>query len=270
MSIKVMTWVWDVSPYTGAGLLMHLALADWSNDDGVCWPNQQQIADKIRGSVENVRRLTRKMEADGWLVISEPSTGKGNSHTYRLALEVPAGTHDTATPTDCGPTPVSPTTGGGTQESFPHISSSFPHISSEIPPQLVPNNRQEPSEVQPSKTDPANAALSLLIPVDMETEMFNVFWDVYPRHEGKQAARKAWAKAIKAANPVDIVNGALRYREDPNREQAFTAHPSTWLNGHRWEDDPLPARPGSQPSGTALYLATAEGFPGYDQIAIES
>jgi hypothetical protein len=39
-----------------------------------------------------------------------------------------------------------------------------------------------------------------------------------------------------------ILSGAGRYAKDPNRLDAFTAHPATWLNAHRWLDDALPER----------------------------
>ena len=39
-----------------------------------------------------------------------------------------------------------------------------------------------------------------------------------------------------------ILTGAGRYARDPNRVEAYTAHPATWLNGHRWLDDALPLR----------------------------
>jgi hypothetical protein len=39
-----------------------------------------------------------------------------------------------------------------------------------------------------------------------------------------------------------ILAGAKRYAADPNREDEFTAHPSTWLNQDRWLDGPLPQR----------------------------
>lgn len=71
---------------------------------------------------------------------------------------------------------------------------------------------------------------------------FDSFWDVYPRREAKKAAEKAWAKAIKDTSPARIILGAKRYRDDPNREAPYTALPATWLNGGRWEDEPLPTR----------------------------
>jgi hypothetical protein len=235
MSIKIMTWVWENSPYKDAALLMHLALADWSNDDGICWPSQTQIAAKMRGSVENVRRLTRRMEDDGYLQILKASTGKGVSHQYRMILAP-----QIATPTECGPTPVSPT-----------IDSVYPHKSSSLPPQFVPKNRQEPSIEQPSVVISINVL-----------EAFDQFWTVYPRKAGKKAAQTAFMKACKSVDPNTIIEGAKRFLTDPNREDEFTPHPTTWINQGRWDDEPLPNR-GVKSSGTRTYLEAAEELDTY-------
>lgn len=82
-------------------------------------------------------------------------------------------------------------------------------------------------------------------------DYFAAFWKVYPLKTAKGAARKAWAKAVKAAGDPDrIVQGAYRFSLDPNRVDEFTPHPATWLNGERWDDGPLPARGtnGSKPT----------------------
>lgn len=70
------------------------------------------------------------------------------------------------------------------------------------------------------------------------------FYERYPRHTAKGAALRAWAKAVKLADPEVIIAGAERYRDDPNRDDSFTAYPATWLNAGRWDDDPLPRRIG--------------------------
>ena len=64
---------------------------------------------------------------------------------------------------------------------------------------------------------------------------FETFWKAYPRKIGKGAAQKAWAAAIRKANPETIVEGVERYPwpDDP----AFIPHASTWLSGQRWEDE---------------------------------
>jgi biotin operon repressor len=71
---------------------------------------------------------------------------------------------------------------------------------------------------------------------------FEIFWNVYPRKVAKKAAEAAFAKAIKHTPFALILSGAGRYSKDPNRVEAYTAHPATWLNAHRWLDDPLPVR----------------------------
>jgi uncharacterized protein YdaU (DUF1376 family) len=73
-------------------------------------------------------------------------------------------------------------------------------------------------------------------------ELFVDFWNVYPLKVGKGAAQKAFDKAIRTTDAEVIIRGALRYKSDPNRVQAYTAHASTWLNAQRWLDEPLPPR----------------------------
>jgi hypothetical protein len=71
---------------------------------------------------------------------------------------------------------------------------------------------------------------------------FTRFWDAYPRKVDKGHARNAWVKAVKTTDPEVIISGAARYRDDPRREDRFTAHAATWLNGERWDDQPTTDR----------------------------
>jgi uncharacterized protein YdaU (DUF1376 family) len=73
-------------------------------------------------------------------------------------------------------------------------------------------------------------------------ELFVDFWNVYPLKVGKGAAQKAFEKAIRTTDADIIIKGAQRYKSDPNRVQAYTAHASTWLNAQRWLDEALPQR----------------------------
>lgn len=121
MSIKIMSWVWDNSPYTGKALLIHLALADWAGDDGVCWPKQDNIAAKARCSVETVRTATRVMEQDGLLEIVQESRGRGSSHRYRLLNPKSSAPNDLA-----------------------QMNRATPQIEPPITPNPSPKNHQEP------------------------------------------------------------------------------------------------------------------------------
>ncbi len=101
----------------------------------------------------------------------------------------------------------------------------------------------------------------LEVHVSVHVPLFDEFWNVYPRREAKATARKAWEKAVKRARGEEIIAGAVRYRDDPNRDAQFTAHPATWLNGDRWLDEALP-QAGTRKSGTEMYydlLTEVEG-----------
>lgn len=87
---------------------------------------------------------------------------------------------------------------------------------------------------------------------------FEEFWKAYPRKDAKGTARRAWLKAVRVASPDRIIAGALRYNEDVNREDAFTAHAATWLNGERWLDGSLPGRDNRSGQKTAEVLSVIE------------
>lgn len=66
---------------------------------------------------------------------------------------------------------------------------------------------------------------------------FDLFWDAYPRHEGKQKARQAYNKVDA---PLDVLLDALKQHKKSTQWTKdggqFIPHPATWLNGKRWED----------------------------------
>ncbi|MCA1977631.1 MAG: helix-turn-helix domain-containing protein [Thiobacillus sp.] len=95
MSIRVMTKVWDC-PHVGGGseLLALLALADWSDDEGRCWPSMESIARKIRLSEKQARRIVHALIDAGLIeVIGNHQGGRrgrdgdGFSRQYRIVIE---------------------------------------------------------------------------------------------------------------------------------------------------------------------------------------
>lgn len=72
---------------------------------------------------------------------------------------------------------------------------------------------------------------------------FEKFWSAYPRRVSKRAALKAFESALGRASFDDVLAGAIRFANDPNLPQGeFIPYPTTWLNGDRWDDGPLPER----------------------------
>jgi hypothetical protein len=85
MSIRLMTWVWANSPYSGERLLLHLALADFANDDGECFPSHGTLAKKARCSQGWVSQTIKQMIKDSLIEIVEPAgQGRGKVGRYRL------------------------------------------------------------------------------------------------------------------------------------------------------------------------------------------
>lgn len=67
---------------------------------------------------------------------------------------------------------------------------------------------------------------------------FDEFWNLYPAKVGRQAALKAWPRAIRAvggdAAQIVLALKARLHLFNPE----FTPNPATWLNQGRWDDDP--------------------------------
>jgi hypothetical protein len=74
-------------------------------------------------------------------------------------------------------------------------------------------------------------------------EIFEVFWETYPRKVGRQAAYKAFLSLLINNDPSEIISGCIAFAEDPNLPpKQFVPYPATWLNRHGWQDEALPDR----------------------------
>jgi nitric oxide synthase oxygenase domain/subunit len=71
MAIKIMTAVWENAPYQGCTLLTLLALADYANEQGFCWPAITTLAHKSRQSERNTQRCIQQLINDGFLSVKE-------------------------------------------------------------------------------------------------------------------------------------------------------------------------------------------------------
>lgn len=78
---------------------------------------------------------------------------------------------------------------------------------------------------------------------NISAHLFTEFWNEYPRKLDKGKAKRAFASALTRASFEDILAGAIRYKNDPNRLDEFTKYPASWLNADSWENGPLPDDP---------------------------
>lgn len=73
MSVRQMGIVWEHSKAEGKLLLIALALADWADDEGYCWPSFRQIAKKSRVDRRTAIRGVQQLVTWGEL---EPLAGR--------------------------------------------------------------------------------------------------------------------------------------------------------------------------------------------------
>jgi hypothetical protein len=80
-----MNWAWDQSLAPGPKLVL-MALADASDDGGICWPRVATIAKKCSLSKRTVQRVLREFEVEGllWVQAKYAADGSQRANTYRL------------------------------------------------------------------------------------------------------------------------------------------------------------------------------------------
>lgn len=79
-----------------------------------------------------------------------------------------------------------------------------------------------------SNNNSNNKRIKALIPFDQ-------FWSIYPRKTAKKAAEKSWSKM----NEEDQKQAICYLQKEPFADQSvkYIPHPSTFLNGERWNDE---------------------------------
>lgn len=83
MSVKWISYIWDKTDYKEGELLTALALADFANDEGECFPYIETIAKKARLSVRQIQKIIHNFEADSFLKV-ERFQGRGKKPKFHL------------------------------------------------------------------------------------------------------------------------------------------------------------------------------------------
>lgn len=96
------------------------------------------------------------------------------------------------------------------------------------------------SEPEPDTTE-AKASVVLERPSKRDiAEGFLAFWQAYPNKKAKDAAAKAFAKAmtrIDDPDPLSVILAGIERALPGWDDPQFIPHPATWLNQGRWNDE---------------------------------
>ncbi|EIM14014.1 hypothetical protein [Pseudomonas chlororaphis] len=89
--------------------------------------------------------------------------------------------------------------------------------------------------------DSLNPSTPPALPTSPSDDLFPKFWKLYPNKKGKVAAEKAWKKLKVTSELFALIAEGLAKQavSEPWVKDGgkFIPHPSTWLNGRRWEDE---------------------------------
>jgi len=218
------TWLLRSPDFTLHEKAVYAALKSYASKTRTAFPSHLTLATDLGISVSAVQRAMRGLRDGGLVTWDAHRREDGGQTSNRYTI------YDA---------PVTLTT--------PPVTGTDPPRSERPTPPVTGTDELDPDELDPvgATTSSAKADTSALI-----KEAFAALWERYPRKQARPRAEKAFKQAVDRAREGGsvedgakaIVNGAQRYRDDPNRDQAFTAMPATWLNDDRWNDPPLPAR----------------------------
>lgn len=180
------------------------------------------LCELSKDGYESVMNALREIEKFGYLKRTRATDGHGKFAGFDYDIfETP----QSGFPITEKPRTEKPYTGNPTQLNTDISNTELSNTEEEIPPT---------PPVQTSEKERRQSCLT-----KVQKELFDRFWEVYPRKVAKGYAEKVWQKL--GATPElagEIVNGVQRAIQNDSRfrDIQYTPHPSTWLNGREWEN----------------------------------
>lgn len=244
MSVAISAMVWKVRGLGSTEKLVLARLADFADDDGArVYPSVPRVAEDCGLSDRGVQLAIKKLVVAGFLIrVAEANPATKRACEYRINTTIMTGepcsppndVHPRTTFTGESPSPLPPNDVHPRGEPRSPITTIYPPV--------YPSDSFELRSADEEPKPKANRPPSSSSDIDAD---FAEWYAAYPRRVGRGHALKAYRAARRKTDAETLLNGAKRFAErraaeDPN----FTPHPSTWLNGGRWDDDDTkPASP---------------------------
>ena len=223
-------------------------------------------------SPKQIRTAIEKLEREGHIVKGSYNKSSYDRTTWYAITEAGYGLlrdTETANPVAVSENSICPdgqmeTPESANQSAAEGNSIEEPVIITDIATDIIPPNPPAGGTegVYPAESVPAGGAEDSgveSVPADETRKTpdaaFDRFWSIYPRKEGKGAARKAFGKARKKVALEAMLSAVELQKQSPqwNRDDGrYIPMPATWLNQERWGDSPNDAgcpRPEQPPGG---------------------
>lgn len=222
MGFAALTWAYESGrPATERFVLV--TLAEHADDDGVCWPGVERLAERTGFNRATVLRALARLEVDGLVSRQDRfvSGGRQTSNLYVLSLgwrppvpEKPGGGSQSATPPESSESTESD--GGGSHSATPEGRTARP-----LEPSLEPSKEPPcPNSRSDGGAQDSKPAGKVVDPEDMRLAgwMFALVLGLHPKHKPPN-----WSKW---ANEVRLM------RERDKRDRRAIAALFKWANAH--------------------------------------
>ncbi len=206
MSLKAMNWCIEQKDLPPGEWIVLFHLCHCHNHEtGRCDPSQEYIADMTGMGVRTVRRHLAALE------------DRGRISRKKRGIE-----------------------GGGRLSDYYILPLEPAKMAANVSGQSVRTNRPIHAEIvhEMAAKQGRNREGTGNTPI-VPASGFEEFYAAFPRKKNPDAARKAYAKALKRTDHATIMAGVRAFAaERAGKDKQFTAYPATWLNAGGWANEP--------------------------------
>jgi hypothetical protein len=212
--------------------------------DGEAWESCKKIGRAIGLSEATIIIMVRRLHERGHLRVEWGRPGRGHPNRYQMILTKPQSREVSETVK-----PQEPEVLGEQRKPQDHNRKPQDRVRKPQPAKETSLKTQLKTQ-RKSQIPPDDASLTQRKSLPREEENsdgFAEFWRVYPKHVGEDAARAAFAKAVKrGADPAAIVQAAKLYavsecaRIEREHTPQYTKHAGNWIKAGHWKDEAPP------------------------------
>ena len=231
MSNFATTWAWKYPDLTPVQRCVLMALANFHTELYGCFPSINRIVDHIKVPRSSVCKALAELVEIGAISRKQQRREDGGQTSSRYFLKMAAIQPPVCPPEeDFDDLRVVVAHSDHPEEGGVHtLDGGSPSVGRGSP---YPGHKLSKITIDNKSISPA--------PPKQAEDGFEEFWDTYPRRIGKEAARKAYSKALRAADRVTLLKSAKAFSGlRKGQDEKFTPHPATWLNQGRWDDEDL-------------------------------
>lgn len=131
-------------------------------------------------------------------------------------------------------------------------------------PEQNGTNENKPEQTETNSVTNTKTKTNTNTNTKNKDQLFELFWNEYPRKVAKADARKKFEKLNPDEELLAVMLKAISRQKESEQWTKdggqYIPHPSTWINQRRWEDETLPAH---------VKVLPAQAFPQRDYSGVD-